>query len=140
MDRFELSEVLNARVESDGFESLTVPEQAFVAIWVLEADVNNGGFDQYFFNSAGDYARLVPMALRAIGAAQAAAIVDTANAVFGPAGPPPGRDERQRALDALGDDRARLFELVDQRFVAYPDDLQGLLEAYVEAHASEFRQ
>jgi hypothetical protein len=130
---------LNARVESGGFEGLTDAERNFLAIWTLEADVNNGGFDQYFFNSAGDHALIAPNALQAIGALQAAAIVEAANAVFGPAGPPRDRDERQRALEALGDDRTLLFEPVDQRFFAYPDDIQGLLATYVEAHESEFR-
>ena len=139
MDLFELSDSLNARVESGGFDGLTEAERTFVAIWTLEADVNNGGFDQYFFNSAGDYALLAPKALKAIGALQAAAIVEAANAVFGPAGPPRDRDERQRALEALGDDRAPIFDPIDQRFFAYPDDIEGLLVAYVEAHEAEFR-
>jgi Domain of unknown function (DUF4375) len=139
MDLFELSDSLNARVENGGPEGLSDAERTFVAIWTLEADVNNGGFDQYFFNSAGDHALLTPKALKAIGADQAAAIVEAANAVFGPAGPSRDRDERQRALEALGDDRTPLFAPIDQRFFAYPDDIQGLLAAYVEAHEEEFR-
>ena len=34
----------------------------------LEAEINNGGFDQYFFNSAGDKAAEAINALEAIGA------------------------------------------------------------------------
>jgi len=35
-----------------------------------------GGFDQYYFNSSSDHARLAPSAPRTIGACKAAAIVE----------------------------------------------------------------
>jgi len=136
MDLFELSETLIARAEADGFDRLSDAEKNFVAIWTLEADVNNGGFDQYFFNSSGDYAFHAPKALKAIKAEAAAAIVDSANAIFGVAGPPRNRDERQKALERLSE-RERTLGLLDQRFFEYPDDLQGLLEAYVESQGSQ---
>lgn len=139
MDLFELSESLSARAESVGFEALTPAEQTFITIWSLEADVNNGGFDQYYFNSSGDHARFAPAALRAIGAREAAAIVEEANAIFGPDGPPRDRDQRQDALEALGEDRSSIFSSVDERFFEYPDDLQTLLTDYVQSHEAELR-
>ena len=33
------------------WSELSEPERAFVAVWELEAEVNNGGFSQYFFNA-----------------------------------------------------------------------------------------
>jgi hypothetical protein len=32
-------------------------ESAYLGVYALHAEVNNGGFDQFFFNSAGDYWR-----------------------------------------------------------------------------------
>ena len=80
----DLSERSATRFFDAPFAQLTVPEQVFVAVWTLESDVNNGGFDQYYLNSSGDYAWFAPAALRAIGAEQTAAIAERANAAFGP--------------------------------------------------------
>src|SRR4051812_48050897 len=43
-----------------GFHALTPDEQLLVVIWRLEADVNNGGFHQYYFTRYGNFARLAP--------------------------------------------------------------------------------
>lgn len=93
----DLSERAAPRFFGTPFDELTVPERVFVAVWALEADVNNGGFDQYYLNSAGDHAWFAPAALRTIGAERTAAIVEQANAEFGPDGPP--RLERCGAAD-----------------------------------------
>ncbi|MBN1215668.1 MAG: DUF4375 domain-containing protein [Candidatus Lokiarchaeota archaeon] len=34
---------------------LSLPEKNIIFIEKLEREVNNGGFNQFFFNSAGDY-------------------------------------------------------------------------------------
>ena len=39
-----------------GANALRFEEIVGVGVWLLEAEVNNGGFDQYYFNSAGDLA------------------------------------------------------------------------------------
>lgn len=38
-----------------GFDSLQNPEKLYFAVCVLEAEIYNGGFDQYFTNSSADY-------------------------------------------------------------------------------------
>jgi len=111
-----------------GFNRLTPDEQLLVVIWGLEADVNNGGFHQYYFNSYGNFARLAPGMLRGIGASHMAQIIDEANAVFGPLGPAQDRDDRQRALEAIDDDS---WDSLDNRFWAYPDNLSELLGRHV---------
>jgi len=46
--------------------------------WQLEAEVNNGGFNQYFWNSSGEFADLAPDAFKEIGAMDHAALVSRA--------------------------------------------------------------
>lgn len=52
--------------------------------WLVEAEVLNGGFNQYFWNSSSDFADLTPAALTEIGSPEAARImrqaIVTANA------------------------------------------------------------
>jgi hypothetical protein len=119
------------RFLDDSFETLAERDRILVAIWWLEGDVNNGGFGQYFRNSSGDQAWFAPQALRRIGAEKMTAIVEEANAEFGPGGPPRDRDERQERLLAMtGAQRARL-DALDRRFCDYPDDLSRLLCAFL---------
>src|SRR6185295_11604327 len=69
VDLFNVSEAVSAREAKHGFRALSNPERVFLCVWNLEAEVNNGGFSQFFDNSAGDYAAETPGALRTIGAA-----------------------------------------------------------------------
>ena len=98
-----------------------------VVIWGIEAEVNNGGFDQYYFNGAGDHARFAPAALHEIGAHKMAQIVERANALFGQNGPPVDSDEREDALFKITDDIEGAWEQLDREFQAYPEDIAALL-------------
>jgi hypothetical protein len=119
------------------FAKLSPTEQAFVLIWNLEVDVNNGGFKQYFFNSDLD-PNAVPHALRAVGADRAAAIVERALALFPNGAPPSECFARQKVLEGLDPD-CDLFESLDQEFFAYPDDLSVLLAQFVRANRGSIR-
>jgi hypothetical protein len=123
-----------AAVAGRRFEELTEAERVIVTVWGLEADVNNGGFDQYFFNSWGDYAFFAPSALERIGAPTMAAIASRANAVFGPDGPPRDRFVRQDKLLQLGESAADLLNDLDNEFYRYPDPLSTLMHEYITTH------
>ena len=62
--------------------SWTKQQQAIYIIWTLEAEVNNGGFNQFYFNSSGQYADLVPDALKLVGANKFADLTIRANMVY----------------------------------------------------------
>jgi hypothetical protein len=131
-----ISDVLFDVSETDR-AALNSAERTFLLVWELEADVNNGGFSQYFFNSAGDRARDVPTALRAIRAENTAAIVEQALETFD------GRfseerDARQAILEEIAPDSEH-FEALDKEFFACRDDLSALLSAFVAEHRSAIR-
>ena len=100
----------------------------------LEAEVNNGGFDQFFFNSAGNDSAAILAALEAIGAAKAAAIVRRACAKFPGGMPPSDWFVRQEVLEGVSPE-SDAFEQEDQDFYKYEDKLQELVNAY-EARGS----
>lgn len=56
--------------------------QAIFWIWMLEVEVCNGGFNQFYFNSIGKYAEFIPDALRLVGAPSHAELVQQANDTF----------------------------------------------------------
>jgi len=134
---FALNDNPDARFWKLDFDSLTWAERVFRAIWSLEGEVNNGGFDQFFFNSSGDIAYFVPEALDAIGAHKVAEIVREANALFPPPHPAIDRDARQLQLDALDDFAKEHLNQLDEEFFGYPDNLTNLLYAFVTSHRNQ---
>jgi hypothetical protein len=138
IDLFAVEESVAAHEERVGYAALTEPEKFFLCVWQLEAEINNGGFDQYFLNSSGDHAVEAALALGAIGAPQMAKVVGQAIAVFGPDGPAADWDIRQEQLDGLPEGKRDQFNERDEAFLAYPEDLEQLLRQYVAAHFASF--
>jgi len=133
-----LSEQLCPLSWDGGLASLSPPEQVFVTIWELEAEVNNGGFTQYYTNSAGDHAERAAQSLETIGAPSMAGIVRRANALF-PGGPPRDRDQRSDVLQSLGVELEESLDRLTERFCAYPEDLSELLYRFVRSHCEAIR-
>lgn len=121
------------------YEELSEPEQVFRAIWELESQVNNGGFDQYFFNSSGDTAFAVVGALKSVGAQSTASIAARASAVFPDSLPPRDQTERQGILESLTEEQEDLLQDLDDEFLAYPDNLTELLFDYVRRHSTQIQ-
>lgn len=110
-----------------GFESMTDIEKALFCVWTLESEVNNGGFNQYYWNSAGDFSKETVCFLEDVGASETASILKAANENFGNEGPPKDRTERQQRLEELERFGALKLDSLDQEFYEYPDDLTELL-------------
>jgi Domain of unknown function (DUF4375) len=103
-------------------------------VWDIEAQVNNGGFHQYVWNSTGRFAPQAPEALRSIGAQAIAGITDRALAALGPAVAWHDDDARRALLD---DGVAETLEALSDAFLAYPDDLTALLYGFVLSRRTE---
>lgn len=53
--------------------------QAIYMIWILEAEVNNGGYNQFYFNSSRQFYKHLPEALKLVGATKFADLTERAN-------------------------------------------------------------
>ena len=94
-----INERLNARSSyGEHLEQLSSEEQVFYICNLLEEEVNNGGFDQFLYNSSGNYAHRVEECLRTIGANKTADICHVAFAAFGKP-IPQDRNKREKFLD-----------------------------------------
>jgi len=56
--------------------------QAIYMIWALEAEVNNGGYNQFYFNSSGQFYKHLPDVLKLVGANKFADLTQRANETF----------------------------------------------------------
>lgn len=120
-----------ARYDGSNWDELSERDRVLVTIWGLEADVNNGGFHQYFSNSSGNQAHYAEAALRRIGADAMARIVSRATPIFGTSGVPRDRYLRQEVLEQVEDACEDLLEQLDTQFCACPDDLSELMKLYL---------
>lgn len=131
-DLLSRSEEVFARFHSQGFDSLTEKDQVFVAIWSLESEVNNGGFDQYFFNSSGDLWKETLSALKAIGSEHVTGLVEQAIAVFPKSEPPRDQAKRRETMLAFGERESERLSALDQSFHQSKEYLGQLLHDFVE--------
>ncbi|WP_342088757.1 DMP19 family protein [Dyadobacter sp. OTU695] len=53
--------------------------QAIYMVWILEGEVNNGGYNQFYFNSGGQFRKHLPDALRRVNAIKTADLTLAAN-------------------------------------------------------------
>jgi len=56
--------------------------QAIYMISQLQTEVNNGGYNQFYFNSSGQFAKALPDALKLVGATKFADLTERANSTF----------------------------------------------------------
>ena len=116
---------------SERWDEMSEQDRVLVTLWGLLANVNNGGFHQYFYNSSGDQAHYAEAALRRIGAERIAGIVARATSIFGTGGVPRDRTLRQTVLEQVEDACEDLLEACDREFQACRDDVSALAEKYV---------
>jgi len=68
--------------EFEHIKKLSAGQQMFWATWILEAEVNNGGFNQYYYNSDGKFAEMALNGLKIIKANKFVDLVSRANSVY----------------------------------------------------------
>lgn len=122
----------------DEMDKLTEPQKLFYLNQNLEREVNNGGFNQYFVNSSGDFAQETILSLKAIGADKTSSILQMAIDQFPDKKVPKDRDERIEIIEQIEDTANEVWEELDQAFLEYEDDLNKLNIEYVKKHKKFF--
>jgi hypothetical protein len=109
-----------------------------VYIEELEREINNGGFNQYFFNFSGDFVMETINALKIIGSKIFLEILQEAVNKFPNKIVPKDRYERQELLKKI-DKNMELWEELDNRFYIYEEDIYELMIKYIQKNCNEFR-
>jgi Domain of unknown function (DUF4375) len=122
-------------------EFTRLPHKTQVArcIHMLEAEVNNGGFHQFFLNSSGEYVPETLSALGEVGATKTRDLLKRATAVAFPGGYPTDPAAHQASLADL-DDVAGALEPLDAEFYRYLEPLTDLVNAYLVRDPSSNRR
>jgi hypothetical protein len=122
----------------DNMENLTDSQRTFYYNQNLEREVNNGGFNQYFINSSGDFAHETIHSLKTIGANHTADILQSAIDQFPDKKVPSDRDERIELVGQIEGIANEKWEDLDQKFFEYKDNLNSLNIEYVKKYRTEF--
>lgn len=109
-------------------------EQVLWLVFELCGEVSNGGVDQFFGNSSGERAPLVPAALRELGEPDLAAALERSLLHF----PPGARAERHELASALSPAARAELEALGKQVDAATDRLLEALRRWIEQHEREF--
>jgi hypothetical protein len=122
----------------DDYSKLTEQQKLFYFNQNLEREINNGGFNQYFYNSSGNYAHETVISLKEIGANKTADILQKAIDEFPNKNVPKDRDERIEVIEKIEDNANNKWEELDKQFYQYEDNLNLLNIEYIKKNASSF--
>ena len=137
----EIDEWLNEISEyGENLNKLTPEGQLVLIIENLEREINNGGFNQFYFNSSGDYAHETVEYLRTIRANHTSLIVEKANKEWPSNQVPKEREERQNILEKIEEKAEQVWSKCDDQFYEYQDDIATLLLDYIKANRVEIEK
>ena len=122
----------------EALEKLSESQKVFYYNQELEREINNGGFNQYFYNLSGDYAHQTIISLRQINAIKTAAILQLAIDQFPNSIVPKDQSERWEILEKIEEKAAEVWEQLDKGFLEYEDNLYDLNIEFVKQHRSSF--
>ena len=111
----------------DGIDTLPPGVQAIYATWLVDIDVNNGGFNQFFLNR---YAALAGYALSGyelLGTEQYASIMRAAIAAYESARESPRAEHDTGPLTGSGESHWHdLFDEIDRRYYSLGDQIYSI--------------
>lgn len=114
-----------------GPSQLSSRELVGVGVWLLNAEVNNGGFHQYYSNSRGTLAERTVESLAEIGAADTASLLAAANKDIPSFPLPEDRADRSELLDQVSE-TAR-FAALETEYYLEREDRIALLANYLRS-------
>ncbi|PAM69143.1 DUF4375 domain-containing protein [Stenotrophomonas maltophilia] len=117
-----------ARLKDAGWtlDALSDEDQQLVALWRMEADINNGGFMQFLCNWGDPTCQLALRALQAMGAVQTHAILAGMRGLLDRLEDDPAIEELADLYDALSEDEQQALEAFEEAYFERPEDLARL--------------
>jgi hypothetical protein len=119
----------------DGFAALSTENQLYFAAVQLEGEVYNGGFEQYFRNSSGDYYASAVEGLEQIGAAECRRTLLAAKQVlFGSRDVPADRAYRWDQMEKMTPAREMKLDELSRLFVDEAARCRDHVAQYAREH------
>jgi hypothetical protein len=130
----------DAKAQRVDLACLTAAERIVVLVSRANFEIELGGLDTFYYNSAGDEAVPTVAALESVGATQAALALREANALFPGGSPPRDRGKRFDALEIVRKLPKRPLTALEQKVGHDEPDVFSHLCNIIEAHAKDLRE
>lgn len=114
-------------------DRLSPRDQELVALWRMEADINNGGFMQFLCNWGDPTCQLALLGLKKIGAERTHAILAGMRGLIDRFEQSPEVVELNDIYGAMTDAEQERLQELDEAYFEYPDDLARLGLAHYDA-------
>lgn len=120
------------KIEDKGYDSLNEHERIWFNVDGLIGYASNGGLISFFYNDGAEYYKETIEDLHAIGAKNAASLLNKIAGMFPGGEPSADIDERNEVIDSWNhDELSDFFESLDNEFYAIVDDIEKKLEPSV---------
>jgi hypothetical protein len=131
--------ILLDKEERKGLSAFTTPERHVYAVQGMTREVNNGGFEQFFFNSSGELAFDLVPALEAIGSRENLSIAQRALERFGKPGSL-AEETRHAHLEKLVENAGEegVWHDLEDEFYENPEDLEKMTLNYIARNLAAF--
>jgi hypothetical protein len=114
-------------------KKLSFENQVYFVVKILIAEVFNGGFDQYFHNSSGDYYAETIQALKVLQGFESLKLLESAKALlFGTLDVPTEQRLRFDILKNVTETNNMKLDELDHSFWEFPDHLEQKLRQFVK--------
>ena len=123
-------------------QRLTYSQRVVLYVANITREVNNGGFNQFYFNTSGNYAHETHEALLFIGANKTADILKRANDLWPDHMVPRDRDKRFEMLKVINKEDTNINELwndLSELIWQNEERIPKLLIEYVKKHKTQFK-
>jgi hypothetical protein len=119
-------------------DKLTESQKIFFYNHNFEREINNGGLNQFFFNSSGDFTHETINSLEKIGANKTAGLLKKAIEPFPSSIVPKDRAERQKIIEEIENTADPVWKTLDKEFYKGEDDLISLNRDFVKNNTNDF--
>ncbi len=128
--------------ELNAVEELSPGQRALYVTWLVEGEVNNGGFNQFYFNSSGQFSGMAVDGFRLFGANKFADLMQRANTTYESI-----KDDLQKFNDGTIESFSKSYENnplseIDRLFyqIYQEENLSQFRIKYIRSHTEEFVQ
>jgi len=125
------------KVARVGADKLSEEERVILAVEALEREVNNGGYDQFFVNTA-EFVPLVVDALNRVGCPEVAALTQEAIDILGMEGRVTV-EVIEQLMEEESDERDDRLNKCDRRYYKEAGDLAGKLFEFIKRNNDKIK-
>jgi len=120
-------------------EALTQAEMNIALVIEFEKEIENGGFNQFFFNTIGGYSFDILRALKEMSSKKTRELLNKAINQFPNSLVPKDHGERQELMEEIEDEADEEWDLLDEAFYEYDEDLYVIMIEYIKKNINDFR-